>query len=95
MGTRVESTEFRLAAQREVLVAILSALAKNADAWVEITRILEEELIVQDHEEDPGIVPSEAFARQNAVTAEISSILQDAEARAAGGGRPAAPKSDS
>lgn len=94
MGKRMESTEFRLAAQREVLVAILSALAKNADAWLEINRILEEELIVQDHEEDPGIVPSEAFARQNAVTAEISSILQDASARAAGGAGPAAPKYD-
>ncbi|MFD2346679.1 hypothetical protein GHK62_16780 [Sinorhizobium terangae] len=94
MGKRVESTEFRLAAQREILVAVLSALAKNDDAWREINRILEEELIVQDHEEDPGIVPSEAFARQNAVTAEISSILQDASARAARGASPAAPKSD-
>ncbi|WP_331376654.1 hypothetical protein [Sinorhizobium chiapasense] len=90
----MENIEFRLAAHREILVAVLSALAKNDDAWSKINGILEEELIVQDHEEDPGIVPSEAFARQNAMTAEISSILQDARARAAGGVSPAAPKND-
>ncbi|NRP72438.1 hypothetical protein ILFOPFJJ_03336 [Ensifer psoraleae] len=90
----MENIEFRLAAHREILVAVLSALAKNDDAWLVINRILEEELIVQDHEEDPGIVPSEAFARQNAVTTEISSILQDASARAAAETAAAAPKSD-
>ncbi|MDK1492767.1 hypothetical protein QN219_22330 [Sinorhizobium sp. 7-81] len=90
----MENIEFRLAAYREILVAVLSALAKNDDAWLVINRILEEELIVQDHEEDPGIVPSEAFARQNAVTAEISSILQDASARAAAEPAAAVPKND-
>ncbi|MCZ4094581.1 hypothetical protein [Sinorhizobium psoraleae] len=90
----MENIEFRLAAHREILVAVLSALAKNDNAWLVINRILEEELIVQDHEEDPGIVPSEAFARQNAVTAEISSILQDASARAAAEPAAAAPKND-
>ncbi|MDK1374384.1 MULTISPECIES: hypothetical protein [unclassified Sinorhizobium] len=88
----MENIEFRLAAHREILVAVLSALAKNDDAWLKINRILEEELIVQDHEEDPGIVPSGAFARQNAMAAEISSILQDASARAAADASPATPK---
>ncbi|MBP1884396.1 hypothetical protein [Sinorhizobium mexicanum] len=88
----MENIEFRLAAHREILVAILSALAKNDDAWLKINRILEEELIVQDHEEDPGIVPSGAFARQNAMAAEMSSILEDARARATDGASPATPK---
>lgn len=75
------SSEFRLAAQREILVAVLSALHRHKDLWREIKRALEEVPIVQDHEEDPGIVPSEAFARQNAMTSEIASILDDAQAR--------------
>ncbi|MQW88935.1 hypothetical protein [Sinorhizobium saheli] len=78
----MQNVEFRLAAHREILVAVLSALARHDELWSEINRLLEEVEIVQDHEEDPGIVPSEAFARQNALTAEITSILEDATARA-------------
>jgi len=78
----MQNVEFRLAAHREILVAILSALARHDELWSEINRLLEEVEIVQDHEEDPGIVPSEAFARQNALTTEITSILEDATARA-------------
>lgn len=79
----MKDLEFRLAAHREILVAVLSALARHEDVWPEINRILDEATIVQDHEEDPGIVPSEAFARQNAMTEEITSILRDATMRAA------------
>jgi hypothetical protein len=78
----MQNVEFRLAAHREILVAVLSALARHDELWSEINRLLEEVEIVQDHEEDPGIVPSEAFARQNALTTEITSILEDATARA-------------
>lgn len=79
----MEDLEFRLAAHREILVAVLSALSRRADVWAEIERMLDEASIVQDHEEDPGIVPSEAFSRQNAMISEITSILQDAALRAA------------
>ena len=75
------SIEFRLAAHREILVAVLSALYRHKDVWAEVNRALEEVQIVQDHEEDPGVVPSEAFARQNAMTTEIASMLQDARDR--------------
>jgi hypothetical protein len=76
-----QSIEFRLAAHREILVSVLSALYRRKDVWAEIKRALEEVPIVQDHEEDPGVVPSEAFARQNAMTSEIASMLQDARDR--------------
>ncbi|PJR15963.1 hypothetical protein [Sinorhizobium meliloti] len=76
-----QSIEFRLAAHREILVAVLSALYRHKDVWAEVNRALEEVPIVQDHEEDPGVVPSEAFARQNAMTTEIASMLQDARDR--------------
>lgn len=79
----VEDLEFRLAAHREILVAVLAALARHDDVWTEVRRALDQALVVQDHEEDPGIVPSEAFARQNAMIAEITSMLQDAATRAA------------
>ncbi|ASY65526.1 hypothetical protein SJ05684_b45440 (plasmid) [Sinorhizobium sojae CCBAU 05684] len=78
----MEKLEFRLAAHREILVAVLSGLSRHEDLWAEISRTLDEVRIVQDHEEDPGVVPSEAFARQNAMTAEITSILRDATLRA-------------
>ncbi|ACP23320.1 conserved hypothetical protein (plasmid) [Sinorhizobium fredii NGR234] len=79
----MQDVAFQLAAHREILIALLSALARHQDVWPEINRVLDEVRIVQDHEEDPGIVPSEAFARQNAVTEEITSILQAATMRAA------------
>ncbi|WP_085028209.1 hypothetical protein [Ensifer aridi] len=88
----MENVEFRLAAHREVLVAVLSALARHDDVWAEIDRLLQEAQIVQDHEEDPGVVPSEAFARQNAMTTEIASILNDATARANADPEPAGPQ---
>ena len=75
------SIEFRVAAHREILVAVLSALYRHKDVWAEVNRALEEVPIVRDHEEDPGVVPSEAFARQNAMTTEIASMLQDARDR--------------
>lgn len=78
----MEKLEFRLAAHREILVAVLSGLSRHEDLWADISRTLDEVRIVQDHEEDPGVVPSEAFARQNAMTAEITSILSDATLRA-------------
>lgn len=79
----MENQEFRLAAHREILIAVLSALSRRENLWAEIKRTLDEARIVQDHEEDPGVVPSEAFARQNAMTAEITAILRDAALRAA------------
>lgn len=78
----MEDLEFRLAAHREILIAVLAALARHEDVWPEVNRVLDEARIVQDHEEDPGIVPSEAFARQNAMTEEITAILRDATMRA-------------
>ncbi|OAP39887.1 hypothetical protein AU381_10075 [Sinorhizobium glycinis] len=79
----MQNVEFQLAAHREILIAVLSALVRHEDVWPEINRVLDEVRIVQDHEEDPGIVPSEAFAKQNAMTAEITSILRAATMRAA------------
>ncbi|TCN33251.1 hypothetical protein [Sinorhizobium americanum] len=79
----MQDVEFQLAAHREILIALISALARHEDVWPEINRVLDEVRIVQDHEEDPGIVPSEAFARQNALTEEITAILRAATMRAA------------
>ena len=76
-----KSIEFSQAAHREIHVGGLSALYRHKDVWAEVNRALEEVPIVQDHEEDPGVVPSEAFARQNAMTTEIASMLQDARDR--------------
>ncbi len=66
-------SNFSWAAHRENLIAVLSALVRHEDVWPEVGRVLDEVRNVQYHEEDPGIVPFEVFARQ--VTSEITSIL--------------------
>ncbi|WVT75537.1 hypothetical protein QM996_25050 (plasmid) [Sinorhizobium chiapasense] len=44
---------------------------------------LRDDLVVQDHEEDPGIVPGPDFAYQNALSEELMDIVSRAEIRAA------------
>ena len=43
----------------------------------------EDETMFMDGEEDPGVIPSEAFAFEEARSAEIRAILKAAQARAA------------
>jgi hypothetical protein len=77
----MEELEGRLSAQREVLIAFLAAYL-GGDRQTLSAR-LRDETIFMDGEEDPGIVPSEAFAFEAARSAEIRSILRAAQARAA------------
>jgi hypothetical protein len=80
--TSVQTLEGRLIAQRKVLARLV---ASTPDAW----RALEEPAPFQDHEEDPGVVPSSAYAIEAAAAEELRLIAEDArrfrdEAEAAG-----------
>lgn len=77
----MEELEGRLSAQREILIAFLAAyLGGDHD---NLTARLRDESVFMDGEEDPGAVPSEAFAFEAARSDEIRSILKAAQARVA------------
>lgn len=77
----MEELEGRLSAQREILIAFLAAyIAGDRDS---LNARLRDETMFMDGEEDPGVVPSEAFAFEEARSAEIRAILRAAQARAA------------
>ena len=69
--------EGRLSAQRQVIQWLLRRLAQD-DASVadEIMEALNVAWPPQDHQEDPGAVPTEAFASFAAATAEMRLLLQ-------------------
>jgi hypothetical protein len=77
----IEELEGRLSAQREVLVAFLAAYLSGGHAT--LSARLRDETMFMDGEEDPGVMPSEAFAFEAARSDEIRSILRAAQARAA------------
>lgn len=74
-----EEYEGRLNAHRELLTSLLSTLAA-VDPY--LLSSLEEQTVVVDGEEDPGVVPSKAFAAANAMSEETRSILRAAAQRA-------------
>lgn len=70
----VESLEGRLMAHRKLIAMILSTLRDSPELWSKI----EDRLEVRDHEEDPGVIPSEAFAIEAALADEIRLVLRTA-----------------
>ncbi|MDB5526758.1 MAG: hypothetical protein JWM58_4521 [Rhizobium sp.] len=77
----VDELEGRLSAQREILISVLAALLSGGPNTLNAK--LKDETIFMDGEEDPGVVPSEAYAFEAARAAEIRSILGAAKARVA------------
>jgi hypothetical protein len=77
----MEELEGRLSAQREILIAFLAAYLSGSHETLNAR--LRDETIFMDGEEDPGAMPSEAFAFEAARASEIRAILKAAQARAA------------
>ena len=75
------NTDARLAAQAKVLAMILAELAAAGLAGPLWERLEEREMF-QGGEEDPGVIPTEAFAFEAAVAEEIRRIVDDARRRA-------------
>lgn len=78
----MDSQEFerRLDAHREVLTALVAALARTDGD--DILDRLEPETLFMNGQEDPGVLPSEAFALENAHADEIRRIVDAARQRA-------------
>lgn len=82
-----EELEGRLNAQRETLaflvahIAYLESCGRHSAA--RILDALDERSQFQDHQEDPGAVPTSAFAIEGAMMREFRMILRNARARLA------------
>jgi hypothetical protein len=74
--------EGRLVGQREVLAVMLAHLMRTGGT--EFERLVEAQLGIGDHQEDPGAVPEEAFAVEAAAALERRQVIERARAIAAG-----------
>lgn len=77
----VQDMEARLNAHREVLISLMASMmadARHSKAFDE----LREDCVFRDGEEDPGVVPSKAFASEAHAADEIARLLDAARARA-------------
>ena len=68
--------EGRLNAQREALAVLLAWAMRQSESSIVAT--LEAGLAVQDHEEDPGVLPDVAFATEAAKANEMQLLLERA-----------------
>ena len=73
----IGSLEGRLMAHRKVMAMLLEHCG-DANG---LREALEARLEVQDHEEDPGVVTSEAFAIEAAIADELRLIMDAAKLR--------------
>ncbi|WP_147272164.1 hypothetical protein [Phyllobacterium salinisoli] len=80
-----EEIEGRLVAQREVLGLVLALLARQTDAGERFWDELEGRAAFQNQQEDPGALPTGAFATQAALMREYRLIVEEARGRFAEG----------
>jgi len=73
-----QQLEGRLNAQREALAVLLAWAMRQPGS--DIAAYLETGLSVQDHEEDPGVLPDAAFATVAAAARETQLLLERAQA---------------
>jgi hypothetical protein len=78
-----EELEGRLNAHRELMIEMLAAMIGGEVTITTFLRKLRDDATSKDNEEDPGSIPEEAFAIENAAAREMRSILEAARARAA------------
>lgn len=79
-----ETFEGRLIAQRQMLAEILALLAQAGGPATEAAEaLLEDRFVPPDQQEDPGAVPTEAFAIEGAIEDERRLIVEEARRRVA------------
>ena len=78
----VHELEARLNAPREVLISLMASMMAES-RYVRVFDELQQDAVFRDGEEDPGIVPSKAFASEAHAADEIAKLLEAARARAA------------
>ena len=76
--------EARLNAHREVLISLMASMMSDG-RHDRVFDELQQDAVFRDGEEDPGIVPSTAFASEAHAADEIARLLEAARARASAG----------
>ena len=77
----VHEMEARLNAHREVLISLMASMMAEG-RYARVFDELQQDALFRDGEEDPGIVPSKAFASETHAADEIAKLLDAARARA-------------
>jgi hypothetical protein len=77
----VHELEARLNAHREVLISLMASMMADGRHG-RVFDELQQDAVFVDGEEDPGIVPSKAFASEAHAADEIGRLLEAARARA-------------
>lgn len=80
-GETLEALDARLDAQRRVLGWLLEQVVTTQAQFDDLIARLDEPRIPQDHQEDPGAVPTEAFGAVSAFNAEMRAILEPLKRR--------------
>jgi hypothetical protein len=75
-----EEVEGRLNALRTITAQLLAEVARISGNSERLFERIEEELQFQNHQEDPGALPSQAFAIEAATTGELKIIADKARA---------------
>jgi hypothetical protein len=78
----LQELEGRLNAQRELMIEMLAAMIGGEITITAFLRRLRDDATFKDNEEDPGVIPEDAFAIENAAAREVRAILEAARARA-------------
>lgn len=78
-----QEVEARLVAHRQLLVHVLSMLIEAHGKDGALPPMLAEDALFKDHQEDPGAVPSSAYAIGGLAGDEMRRLLQDAQTRLA------------
>ncbi len=80
-----QELEGRLNGHRELMIEMLAAMIGGEVTITAFLRRLRDDATFKDNQEDPGALPEEAFATENAMAREVRSILEAARARAEAG----------
>jgi hypothetical protein len=81
----VDALDARLDAQRKVLHWLLVHTVQTPEELDDLVAHLDQPRIPQDHQEDPGAVPTEAFGVVSAFNAEMRAILDPVKRLKMGG----------
>jgi len=76
-----EELEGRLIAQRLVLQWLLKRVVTDAETLADLLGHADATQPIQDHQEDPGAVPTQAFGAVSAFNAEMRAILEPLKRR--------------
>ncbi|WP_196258682.1 hypothetical protein [Pelagibacterium limicola] len=81
----IEDIEGRLAAQRQLLQWLLARTVTSSEIYEDLLLHIDAGSVPLDHQEDPGAVPTAAFATFAATSIEMRALLEPLKSRFADG----------